>query len=501
MTGQMVSSGLMIPEQQILPKSRILRRKLQRTVMDAGGLEALNPEFWAREAILRLLPRLVMGSLVNRDWEDMPKKFGDKVKAFIPGDFTFARKGALCEDVVTQSTSGTTVEVPLDQWPQVAFLICDGEEDRAFVDLVDTLLNPAIIALAEGADRILGGQVHQFYDNNVGHLQGATGTNILDYLTDARALFNQSNIPFTNRTMVLTANTETAALKNQNIINNAFVGGENTALREASLGRLLGWNLVTGNTQPSVPTGQTLETAAVNNSGGYAAGATVIAYNTDSPTDMLAVGEWFVVAGDDIPHHVTAVDTSGNSVTFTPALKYAVADDAVIKSIKSAAINNAVGYTGTSGSTPGYAKQILIDGIANSAPKIGQMVTFGNVAAAAGFETKYSIIRVDVINAGAGTYGIWLDKPLANGLADDATVNFGPQGEYNFGLYPGAFALVTRPLPKPRVGTISSVVSFNNFSIRVTISYDAVKQGHLVVVDFLMGVGVVHPDFGLVMFG
>jgi hypothetical protein len=503
MSNVLSSTGTMVPDRQILPKSPALRRKIRRAQY-ANDFSALNPTLWAREAILRLRPRLVMGNLVGRDWEDIPRKFGDVVNAFMPGDFTFSRKGAPCENVVTQSTNGTTVQVALDQWPQIAFQICDGDEDREFLDLVDTLLNPAIVALAEGADRILATQVHQFYGNNAGQLGTISNANVLDYLTDATELFSINAVPMEGRAMVITPKTNTAVLKNSNLINAAFTGDEGTALRTASVGQLVGWNLINGLTQPSIRPGQTTTTALVNMAGGAAAGATAITYDTELPgADPFNVGQWVVIAGDGIPQHITAIDTAGNILTITPGLKRAAADNALITGIKSAAVNNAAGYIGTTASPHviGYNKQILIDGIANSAPKIGQMVTFGINPAAADFANIYAIIRVDTINAGAGTFGIWLDKPLVSALVDNEVVNFGPAGEYNFGIMQNAFALVSRPLPKPRVGTLSSVASYQKFSIRVTISYDAVAQAHLVVVDFLMGVGKVNDNLGMVMFG
>lgn len=490
-----------VPEQQILPKSRVLRRKLRRAQY-ANDFSALNPNLWAREAILRLRPRLVMGNLVGRDFEDVPKKFGDIVNAFMPGDFSFSRKGAPCEQVVTQDTTGTTVQVPLDQWPQVSFQICDGEEDRDFLDLVETLLNPAIVALAEGADRILANQVHQFYANNAGQLQTISGTNVLDYLTDASELFNLAAVPMEGRAMVISPKTNTAILKNSNLINASFTGDDGTALRTASVGQLMGWNLINGLTQPGVTTGQVLNTALVNFGAGYSAGATSIVYDGEAPgADPFNVGQWVVITGDGIPQQITAIDTTGNALTISPGLKRAVADNAPIKAVDSGAVNNVAGYAGTTASPRviGYAKQIRVDGI-TTPPKIGQMVTFGINPAAADFSTKYAIIRVDTITPGS-EYGIWLDRPLVAALVNDEVVNFGPAGEYNFGLMRNAFALVTRPLPKPRVGTLSSVVSYQKFSIRVTITYDARAQAHLVVVDFLMGVGKVDDQLGMVMFG
>lgn len=73
------------------------------------------------------------------------------------------------------------------------------------------------------------------------------------------------------------------------------------------------------------------ETAAVNNGGGYAAAAITMAID-NAPAGALPVGVAFYVAGDDKVHVITS-RTGGpptTSITFTPALRNAVADDAVI---------------------------------------------------------------------------------------------------------------------------------------------------------------------------
>ena len=62
-------------------------------------------------------------------------------------------------------------------------------------------------------------------------------------------------------------------------------------------------------------------------------------------------------------------------------------------------------------------------------------------------------------------------------------------------------ALVTRPLAAPAAGTgaLSSVASYNGLSIRVVMTYDGVKQGHLVTVDMLCGIKILNTDLGIAL--
>lgn len=477
-----------------------LRNKRRSRRAMANDFSALNPTIWANEAITQLLPNMVIANLIARDFDqNQVAKFGDVVNAYIPGNFEMTRKGALCENVVVQDASGASLQVPLDQWPQVSFLICDGEENRPALDLIDTLLSPAMLALAQGADRILGGQVYQFLDNVSGHANNVDETNVKRYLLEARENMNRRNVPLAGRTMLLTPATETEALSVETFTNANQVGDDGTALREAALGRKFGWDLFMTQTQPEVSTGQTtVGTVTLNMAAGAAAAATALTVDGAGATATL-VGQWALVAGDDTPQHITA--RTDTTLTIAPGLKRAVADNAAITILKSGAVNKVGGYVGTTTNPRviGHAKEILIDGLPASVPQLGQMVTFGSQT------ERYAIIKLTIYDQAAGTFGFELDRPLSLPIANDATVNLGPAAKYNFGFIRNAFTLVTRPLPQPRAGTgaISRVVvdPINKISIRVTITYDGQKQGHLVTLDFLMGVGVLSREMGEVMLG
>jgi hypothetical protein len=500
--GRKIESVREMPEN--LPSVREMRHMLagrsrrgQRFY--ANDFSVLNPTIWAQEAVAQLLPNMVVGNLVSRDLNRQVSKFGDIVNAYIPGTYEMTRKGAPCDNIVIQDSSGSSVQVSLNQWPQVSFQICDGEEDRSMLDLIETNLTPAITALALGVDRILGVQMYQFLENNAGHLNNLDETNIKRYILEARETMNRLNVPLRGRTMLIGPGTETEALALDAFTDASKVGDDGTALREAALGRKYGFDFIMTQTQPEISTGQTAITAAVNNAGGYAAGVTVLTMDTVAG-GTPAAGQWAVIDGDDTPQHVTASNGT-TSLTITPGLKRAVADNAVIRIVKPGAVNNAAGYAGTTTNPRviGWAKEILVDGFANSPPQLGQLVSFGTQT------HRYAITKLRIINAGAGTFGIELDTPLNTAIVDDMTVNLGPAGKYNFALLRNAFVMLVSAIPSPRAGTgaIARTVTdaINKVSIRVTIAYDKDIQAHVVTLDFFMGVGTLSNDLGLVMLG
>lgn len=70
------------------------------------------------------------------DFEPIVASFGDVVNTRRPGEFQAKRKTP-ADSVTVQDATSTNVQVPLDQHLHVSFLIKDGEESKAFKDLVN----------------------------------------------------------------------------------------------------------------------------------------------------------------------------------------------------------------------------------------------------------------------------------------------------------------------------------------------------------------------------
>lgn len=471
----------------MLSKRAIVGRRKVNTYQ-ANSLAFLNPELLSREAILRLLPRLVLTRLVTRNFDVTPALFGDVIQIPRPGRFTMTRKDGVCDLIVTQDVTGDRVQARLDQWPQVSFKICDGES-RSVPDLISQELTPAVQALAEGLDYIVSGQVHRFYGGPVaGHLGLISADTVNDYILETMGVMNDANVPDDNRILSITGPTLVAGLKNELFVR-ADQSGSTDALRRANLGQLYGFELFNPSNQPRVGPGQPTTTAAVNNAAGYAAGATAITYDGIA-TGPFVVGAWVVFAGDETPQHITAA--SATVLTVFPGLRRAIADNAIITGVIGGAVNLAAGYRGrdTTSGTPGYAKEITVDGFTVAA-KIGQGVTFG-----AGTDV-YSVIGVN------GLVGITLDRPLENAIADNATVNLMPVGQYNMAFRPNAFAMIIRPLAPAISGTgvQSQTQNYNGFSVRVTIGYDIKQQAHIIVLDLLVGINIIDANQVTPMYG
>lgn len=457
----------------------------------ANDLDALIPEWWAQEGLLLLENNMVAGNLVHRDFENQIAQAGDIVNTRLPANFVGQRK-ADCDEVTVQDAVTPNVAVPLNQHLHTSFLICDGEESKSFETLRANLLAPAMLSLAQMVDEVVLSQVYQFLPNAVGQL-GVTPTK--ETVIAVRNKMNQNKVPMAGRNLIISPNTEADLLAIDSWITADKVGDEGTALREGSLGRKYGILHWMSQNTPSVPGGANDNTVltdlAINNAAGYSKGDTVLTIDGRVAGTAIQSGSWVTIAGDDIPHRVISSVGAGTptSITITPALARDVVDDAAIVEYVPGQINLGAGYA------QGYGKSLVVDGFA-IAPNTGQLISIAP-SVALGSEAVYGALSTPT------TTSLLLNRPLDAAAPDDYYVAPGPAGEYNFAFHRQAMALVTRPLAAPAAGAgaMSFVASYNGLSMRVTITYDGRKQGHLVTCDLLCGVKVLDQRLGAVMLG
>lgn len=445
----------------------------------ANDNDALIPEVWAQEALMVLEANMVAANLVYRDFEDEVASFGDVVNAHRPNTFVAKRKTD-ADEVTVQDAQATNVPVKLNQHIHVSFTIKDGEESKSFKDLVNLYLQPALSAEAQAIDEVVLGQVYEFMAYSAGKL----GTNpTRSTVIAAKELMNNNKVPLAGRNMLVSPNAEGSLLDIGEFIKANEVGDDGSALREGHLGRKFGYDFFMGQNVPSVATGSTTVTGAINLGAGYAVGSTVL--TVDGLSAAIANGSWCTIAGDMVPQMITATvgGATPTQLTVSPGLKSAVLDDAVITVYTAGAIDESADYAS------GYEKALTVDGF-TVAPKTGQLVSIGTAA------DRYSALSTPT------TTEILPNRPLDAAAVDDAVVGIGPKGEYCFGFHRNAVALVTRPLAQPRAGAgaLSAVANYNGLSIRVTITYEGRKQGHLVTVDMLAGVKTLDTKLGVVMY-
>ena len=450
----------------------------------ANDNDAMIPEIWANMGLAILEENMVMAALVHRDFSPEVAQFGDVVNTRRPGQFSIRRKGDN-DSVLGQDAITNNVRVPLDQHFYVNFTIKDGEASKSFQDLVDIHLLPGMQTIARSIDRALLGRVHGYLANAVGTLNGLTGSNAKATILAARQKLNENKAFFNGRHGVVDPRSETALLSEELFLKANEKGDDGTALREASLGRVLGIDWWMDQNTPAM-LAVNADTEATTTDADEAAGQTVISV-TLTPTD--GVGVWCTLAGDDQPRYVTALATD-DTITLDAPLKSAVASGAAVTYYGICDAKGAV--------SAGENKAFSVDGFdTGKPPQVGQLLAIGTGAS----RRVYTIIESEVVSA--TEQSILLDRPVEFAIADDEDLYPGPAGSYNFVFHREALALVSRPLalPSADMGVRAQVAVHNDVSMRVAMQYDIAQQGTVVTLDLLAGVAILDTDLGVVMLG
>lgn len=440
--------------------------------------DALIPEIWAAEGLRVLYANSVMLPLVHTDFKNEIQKFGDIVNTRRPDTMTAGRK--VDGDTITFGRPTTTnIPIKLNQHIYQSFVIYDGEESKAFKDLVEEYLEPAVESIVELIDQVLLMQGHQFWWN--GNIAGSLGTAAdEDTVIAADKVLNDNKVKGSNRYFVVDSKMQADLLSVAQFVEADKVGDAGTALRTGSLGSYYGFSFVMSHNAPTIATGNTTKTNAVKNASGYSAGDTSIEIDG---AGTPAVGEFCTIVGDMVPHLITGY--SSNTLTIYPALQSAVADDAVVTTYTAGAINYGSGYDAD------YTKEMVVNGFSVT-PQTGQLCAIG---ASASTDPIYGIV------GSPDTTGIYVDRGLDSAVSNSDTVGIGPSGSYAFAFHKNAIGFITRPLAAPRGKNVdSAVMNYKGLGLRVTMGYDMDTQGTKVTIDVLAGVKTLNADMGCSVF-
>ncbi|MEZ5398294.1 MAG: P22 phage major capsid protein family protein [Bryobacteraceae bacterium] len=118
----------------------------------------------AADALPALMGNLVMGNLVNRDFEPILAQAGDTVNVPIPPTLV-ANNISEGGTVVTQNPSVGNAQIVLNTHAEATFQIPDVTKVLAVPDLLKLYMQPAVTALAEKIETDLLGLYSQFTSN------------------------------------------------------------------------------------------------------------------------------------------------------------------------------------------------------------------------------------------------------------------------------------------------------------------------------------------------
>jgi len=158
----------------------------------SGNLANAIVKLVAVDALPALTGNLIMGNLVNRDYEPMLAQAGDTVNIPIPPTL-IANNLAEGGTVQTQNPNLGNAQIVLNTHAEATFQIPDVTKVLAVPDLLKLYMQPAVVALAERIETDLLAMYAQFTANTV---VGLPGMAITEAAIDAAetALF-QAKVP------------------------------------------------------------------------------------------------------------------------------------------------------------------------------------------------------------------------------------------------------------------------------------------------------------------
>lgn len=158
----------------------------------------------AARSMPSLVGNLIMGNLVNRDFEPVLAAQGDTVNVPLPATTMVTNNIAEGGAVVTQNPSLGNAPIVLNQHPECSFQIPDVTKALAFPDLLNTYMQPAINALAEKVETDLLATYASFTTNTP---VGVGGTAVTEAVVDAAetALFKAKVAMLEQKNLVLHA--------------------------------------------------------------------------------------------------------------------------------------------------------------------------------------------------------------------------------------------------------------------------------------------------------
>jgi hypothetical protein len=461
-----------------------------RMIAKANDNDALIPEVWSREALMTLMSNTVMAQLVHRDFSSNVASEGDVVNTSRPADFTGKRKTD-ADNVTDQDAVSPNIPVPLDQHFHVSYVIKDGERSKALPDLLERYMEPAAREIAEKIDQVLCGQVARLQAYQVGEPGAVTELNVDQYILDADEKLNDNKAPKFGRYLVMSSRFNRSAL-GADIVTEADKRGDNgTALREASVGRIYGFDSFMDQNVSHVNLND-CEVAPGVTDGAEAKGSTVIEATNLIADITVAGGEYVTIEGSRYAHRIASAsaDTLASDITLTEGVTDDIVSGAAVTVYMACDVKGAY--------AAGHSKEVVLDGFASGkGPQVGQLVSFGT----GGSTHTYTVIAVTETTA--TEHAVLLDRPLSASLTDNQLAFPGPAGSRSIAFTREAIALVTRPLASVPEGSGASsfVASMDGLSMRVTMQYDSRAQGTRVTFDVLCGVAILDTRLAVVING
>lgn len=220
------------------------------------------PAIWNAQMLTDFREQAVAANLVNREYEGDATR-GNTVKITSAVDVSVADYAAAGRTTSASAVSDSGQDLLIDQEKSFDFYIDDIDRAQA-AGSMDAYTRSAAEGLAEDADKfILSTAV-----TNAGSATTGDGaatpvaltepSQYFGVIRDLRKTLNKNHVPLGSRVLVVNAEFEAVMLDAASKLTSVDVSGSPAGLREATLGRLLGFEIVTSENLPETGLAQAL---------------------------------------------------------------------------------------------------------------------------------------------------------------------------------------------------------------------------------------------------
>ena len=198
----------------------------------------------ASVAMSVLARQLVLPATVYRNAEsEFTGRTGDTVTIRKPASLEANTYASRTSAIEVDSLSETGVPVSIDTHLYSAVAVTDEQMEFEVDDFAAQVVAPQLRAVGEGAENVLAAEFNGLTSDLVCAYEAK---DIIDIIVDARKMLNDKNVPNANRYLAVSTDIEAALLKTE-LLQRVDASGTDTALRQATIARLFGFNILVSN--------------------------------------------------------------------------------------------------------------------------------------------------------------------------------------------------------------------------------------------------------------
>jgi len=292
------------------------------------NMDALYPEFWAAAFDELNVGEYGMQNRVSRRYESQLGQSGDTVNVPISVDFGDADSWTPGDSITASNIAQTTAQVILDKSIRKTINLTGKELSLTPYDLIQSYGS----GMAKSLFSTVNKEIYKTALGSTYFVDARAGISE-NFIADAGTKLSNNEISMMDRIFEGSPDILGACMK-LDAFQHVDTTGSSDVMRDGKIARRFGFDFYQNNAFAKYTPADTA--GAVNNSSGYAAGATTMTVNGfEDATNPLRVGDIFVMAADSTstPHTITAVTTTSSkttSITFSPGLVAAESDKATI---------------------------------------------------------------------------------------------------------------------------------------------------------------------------